>query len=290
MNRLDAPIFDDSQAILDLASNRKLASYPELQPAVPAIQNGYQNYLLACGDVSQINPVALTARQSTFLKDHYKKPPASLTHIKQIRDETGHKVCPMCGSFHSGTLDHVLPRATYPAFSIFSLNLVPACICNSKRRASVIGSNQGERVLHPYFDDCLAERLIAARFDDLGPVPRVSLKILLAPNHGQYAAVKFHCEEVLKKTYMSRYLADRWSKFCRRPSAVVDALASPIRDLANLRVTFLAKREGFDALHEGKNNWDSVFMTGLLDHHVLEWIMHQMSRPGYLPGEPLTGI
>jgi len=36
---------------------------------------------------------------------------------------------------------------------------VPACKCNSKRSTLLIGPNPGERILHPYYDDVLGERL-----------------------------------------------------------------------------------------------------------------------------------
>lgn len=71
--------------------------------------------------------------------------------------------CPMCGSLHSGTLDHIFPQSDYPEFAVFSRNLVPACKCNSKRQNDLLGDGQGERILHPYYDVCLGERLLSAR-------------------------------------------------------------------------------------------------------------------------------
>jgi len=50
-------------------------------------------------------------------------------------------------------------KTDFPAFAIFGRNLVPACKCNSKRSTLLIGPNPGERILHPYYDDVLGERL-----------------------------------------------------------------------------------------------------------------------------------
>src|SRR5689334_6816854 len=38
-----------------------------------------------------------------------------------------HSLCPFCGTREVKTLDHVLPRAHYPVFSVAPLNLVAAC-------------------------------------------------------------------------------------------------------------------------------------------------------------------
>lgn len=60
--------------------------------------------------------------------------------------------CPFCGFGHVSTLDHFLPKARYPLFSVLPTNLVPACTdCNRGKGAEVLdGQNQ---IPHPYFED-----------------------------------------------------------------------------------------------------------------------------------------
>jgi 5-methylcytosine-specific restriction endonuclease McrA len=59
--------------------------------------------------------------------------------------------CPYCGFGQASTLDHFLPKARYPAFSVLSFNLVPSCSdCNyGKGFAELTQENQ---MLHPYFE------------------------------------------------------------------------------------------------------------------------------------------
>jgi hypothetical protein len=59
--------------------------------------------------------------------------------------------CPYCGLSQVATLDHVLSKARYPAFSTLPDNLVPTCgECNhSKGGAVATVENMG---LHPYFE------------------------------------------------------------------------------------------------------------------------------------------
>ena len=62
------------------------------------------------------------------------------------------KLCPQCGFGHVKTLDHYLPKAKYPLYSVLPQNLVPACRdCNTGKLASN-ATAAGEQPLHPYFD------------------------------------------------------------------------------------------------------------------------------------------
>ena len=61
--------------------------------------------------------------------------------------------CPFCGGIGQvSTLDHYLPKAHFPIYSIYPANLVPCCSdCNKAKGNSVI-TRQDDQVLHPYFD------------------------------------------------------------------------------------------------------------------------------------------
>lgn len=96
--------------------------------------------------------------------------------------------CPYCGIKGSMTVDHYLPRSReeFPHFSVLSANLVPACgDCQGHkltyyapamgrvvRKRRQVGSTEllrpyrfrtsERRILHPYFDRFLAERVLIA--------------------------------------------------------------------------------------------------------------------------------
>lgn len=60
-------------------------------------------------------------------------------------------LCPLCGISIVTTVDHYLPKARYPIFSIYTKNLVPACdTCNKGKGSSVYKSKESQP-LHPYF-------------------------------------------------------------------------------------------------------------------------------------------
>ncbi len=289
MNRLDPPNFFDDEAALDaLSLNRRLKCYPQLQAHVVAIKAGYQQYVAANGNATVVNNVPLPATIQGHLKALYASPPADIAYIDQIRDESDANCCPMCGSFHSGTLDHLLPKTDYAAFAIFGRNLVPACKCNSKRTALLVGPNPGERILHPYYDDILRERLFVARFDDPGPVPRITLRLLLDADDPNIVAVRFHMANVVERTSILRHIRTSWTNLLRRPSLTAAELRNAPASLQELRDILSYELDRQDDTHGSRNNWLSVFISGLLDDHVLHWLFAAFHRPGWRVDGPLV--
>lgn len=287
MNKLQIPNVNDSGAFTSLANNPKLGSFPQLQPLVGTVQASYAQYMAVNGDPALVVNPPISDASAEFLKGHYKDPPGDLAYIKEIRDSTEHLVCPMCGSSHRGTLDHYLPKKHYPIFSVFSKNLVPACKCNSKRGDKLFGPGPGERVLHPYFDGCLSTRLVRAQFDDLGDVPKVSLALTITKAHPNYPAVDFHVRWIVQRSAICKWLADRWSTLYRRPSLVIRAFEENFQTQAEVQALLVKELSALDEEHNGKNNWHSVFVSGLLDPPVLAWLAARLSMPGRIPNDPL---
>jgi hypothetical protein len=70
-----------------------------------------------------------------------------------IREAPLHARCPLCGNGTVWTLDHHLPKTSFPALAVAPLNLIPACMeCNTFKLAA-IPQNAEDETLHPYFDD-----------------------------------------------------------------------------------------------------------------------------------------
>jgi len=62
--------------------------------------------------------------------------------------------CPFCGDIgHSRNLDHFLPLAHYPQFSVMPINLIPACRdCNMGEKGDDFAIQAADQILHPYLD------------------------------------------------------------------------------------------------------------------------------------------
>ncbi|MFE3576858.1 HNH endonuclease [Lysinibacillus sp. NPDC059133] len=60
--------------------------------------------------------------------------------------------CPFCGYGKSTTLDHFLPKSSFPIYAVTPINLVPCCKdCNTTKLAKT--TDEELLFLHPYFDN-----------------------------------------------------------------------------------------------------------------------------------------
>lgn len=62
--------------------------------------------------------------------------------------------CPYCGGIGTPkNVDHYLPKAHFPQFSVLPLNLVPSCRdCNMDGKGHAYATSAGEQIIHPYLD------------------------------------------------------------------------------------------------------------------------------------------
>ena len=170
-------------------------------------------------------------------------------------------------------VEHLFPKAKYPEFSTFSLNLVPACSdCNTHKINEVVDAVSNGRILHPYYDEILKKRLVISAFSSLGEVPIITLSANLPITDNNYASVKFHIQNVLMKTSLSMFLEKKWSKLYNHPSMALSEWDEYKTGNKSLKEAIIKQLSFYDGEHESLNNWHSVFMSGLLDESVLNWL------------------
>jgi len=63
-----------------------------------------------------------------------------------------HNICALCGIAPANSLDHYLPKARYPIFSVSPRNLVPACVPCNTTKGDPSYSSESELHLYPYND------------------------------------------------------------------------------------------------------------------------------------------
>ncbi|MCT4625692.1 hypothetical protein [Halodesulfovibrio sp.] len=280
MNKLPRPSVDDKKLIEDLANNTRLTrtTYPHLKEKLKEVIEQYQFYEDQCGNALQISNHIIPDQLKNGLIKHYNSPPKSLTFIDNLRKSSPDS-CPMCGSFHSSTLDHLLPKENYPLWSIYSKNLVPACQCNSKRGETLLGNRtKGERVLHPYFDECLSLRIITCEITSNDQYKTVEIKLKVLPiAHENQNAFEFHLKEIVCKSGLVEWLKNKWGKLYRKPSAYFHGIKGKQFDNVENFKTFINDyREWTDENHGGKNNWDSILITGILSSDdIIEWLFNR---------------
>ncbi|WP_305786492.1 HNH endonuclease [Symbioplanes lichenis] len=77
--------------------------------------------------------------------------------------------CPLCGHRDVSTLDHQLPKSSYPLLAVVPDNLVPACADCNKNKSAAVATTDDAQTLHPYFDDAGAGQWLFATVNRATP-------------------------------------------------------------------------------------------------------------------------
>lgn len=104
------------------------------------------------------DPVVInTLRKSELVKVYEQYFRASKKPARKIYDailNAAQDKCPFCGGIGTPrNLDHFLPKAHYPQFSVLPNNLVPSCRdCNMDGKAQNFATSAEEQLIQPYSD------------------------------------------------------------------------------------------------------------------------------------------
>jgi hypothetical protein len=109
--------------------------------------------------------------------------------------------CPLCGIGTVSTLDHFLPKMSFPVYSVTPNNLVPACTWCQTEKSEYYSATDGEQLLHPYFDDLDAEAWLASHVISSTPA---AFRFFASPPNGWSAAMKARVTVHLKKLKLLR--------------------------------------------------------------------------------------
>jgi hypothetical protein len=209
------------------------------------------------------DPIVLNALRRSELTKLYTeylvpKSKPGRVHYDRLKVTSNGK-CPLCGDLGQvRTLDHYLPKANFPLYSIVPANLIPCCRdCNSEKLAG-FASVANRQTLHPYFDNnrFFTERWLSAR---VVPGTPPVLEYSVTPPAGWSAAdrgrVVAHFEEYdLAKRFSIEAGADLPETIQMRITE--SALLSPAEFSVQLR-------EKSDELPLSINHWRRVMFAAL---------------------------
>ena len=111
--------------------------------------------------VHNLHPHGFVTHEKDHLKNLYK---SSCNIAKKIRQHHNsftkkeksvyHNKCPYCTLSEPNTIEHILPRDTYPEYAVHLYNLIPCCSkCNSHKGSAVCDSNGLPHTINFYYHD-----------------------------------------------------------------------------------------------------------------------------------------
>jgi hypothetical protein len=284
MKKLPLPEAADDDVLQAIADRHPVADCPHLATDLATVKQRYLDYHSAAGNALAANapqPITMPGLLQAALKNRYSTFSEDRKYISAIRD-TSINICPMCGAPAIGTVDHVFPREHFAELAIFSKNLVPACFnCNTHRSSNYKGAGPDERVLHPYYDVRMDERLVRANISPVGTdfgkpvidvVPNIPQTDLL------YAAVTFHLKTVIRPAGIVNRLCVMWACLQRDQNGILILQGTDFSDMQFDQEVHAALARA-DAEFSCRNNWKSILLAGLHANNPAKlWLAQKIRR------------
>ena len=176
---------------------------------------------------------------------------------------TINNTCQYCTLNSVNTLDHFIPKQSFPEFSINPLNLFPCCSeCNSKKSNLWLDSNHHHLFLNLYLDELPNKRYLMANFDFQNDIPMVTFSL------GNTEKIDNSTYEIIE-SHFSRL--DLLRRMRERSNEEITNIINTIRGYYNLNSdidtikSVITKIEEDNKEAYGYNYWKSVLILSIIE-------------------------
>lgn len=278
VTRLDRPIVNDDVYLDAVVAERADGiNHGHFQRLQPYWKQRVNDYIASQGNPEQVAPWPGIEVHKVKLQSLYLNRQEGSTQKPVIDTLADHNLqyCPACGEDgRPNTLDHHLPKDSYPEFSITPSNLFPMCdICQRKKGTATVDEAGLRYFIHPYFDDFASQQVIAIEI--LPPFHQPTIEVRahggLAPDDFALASRHLAKLEIPQRFY--RYFRQEYGRLLR---LVEDLRATAAPVPAALGVFHVHARR------KAINSWDHVWYSGVLANEpLLHYLAHE-ELPPYL--------
>jgi len=234
-----------------------------------AYRNGwelrYEEYIRNHGNPKRISisSTHITNNKTKFI-NLYSSPRGTIeSDIIDVLEEHELSHCPFCSSLGvPDTLDHFLPKDTYPEYAIFSHNLIPCCdSCNRAKSTKVL--KNGKRIfLHPYYD--MAEDMEIYNLV-IKPAYENAPDFELVVNNGlknKYKKIaKRHLKELKIEERFRKYFKSQYRRLIKNVKQNKQTSNTDLLTLLNIFLT--------NSLNVDINYWDTLFYKSVINNQEL---------------------
>ncbi|MEO9779149.1 MAG: hypothetical protein ABJH07_00045 [Sedimentitalea sp.] len=127
------------------------------------------------------------------------------------------------------------------------------------------------RVLHPYYDDFLANPLIFLSFDPNEAPPVFLINYLINQEDPDFANVEFHINNIVRRTNFLTYIGKRWEKLKVQPDSVLPH-HTDYRSTSDEFHAYLLELSDAKSADEGANAWEAIFLRSISSRVVADWL------------------
>lgn len=259
MYQLRLPVRDENetyQAIIDSWRSQEVRT--TLLAATQSVKSQYALYMSERAIPSKIRSLDVSKELSDLLVANYDQLSAGRSnfHLRsELLSNAAASRCPMCDQGQVATLDHYLPKAHYPEFSVMLHNLVPVCHrCNNLKRDIV--EEAGGRFLHSYFEQPPLAQLLVADISVESTV-EVSYRLLdRTPASDAEANFRFQFQKLRLAEY---FQAEAVSELSDRAGSL--ELYFGDEEDSQAVQDYLSREANSNILRHGLNHWKSALFS-----------------------------
>jgi 5-methylcytosine-specific restriction endonuclease McrA len=255
---VDPPRRDYPADFWSVSENRHGRASQLLTAASRNVFRAYGRYVARSADASRVLPLRAVESAREALRSNYPVLRDGVMYGELLRVSEGR--CPMCGFGEASTLDHYLPLNRYPEFSVFAMNLVPACARCNQLKGELVGKRPEAQFLHAFFDEIPLIAVLVCRVDVQPRTVLVKYRIrqnsrvqadVLARMHYQFGRLQL--ADRFERQALNE-LGDRIAAFeqCVAPGANYGGLRDRLRAEARAFRTML-----------GPNHWKTALYLSL---------------------------
>lgn len=138
-----------------------------LRPLVNNVSRTARAYDRRLPNVHLLKPLAVTQAERDALIDGYEGRTVAikrrLAAMVESLPAANADLCPYCSLDQNPDLDHFLPKARFPEFSLHARNLIPICTPCNRKKLNAVKTQNGDRVLlNPAFEPTIDLPILAA--------------------------------------------------------------------------------------------------------------------------------
>ena len=214
----------------------------------------------------EITSLAFSEEEKESLINLYQYRSAIIQKIKgailDSQEITINNTCQYCTLSEVSTLDHIIPKKSFPEFSVNPLNLFPCCAkCNSKKSNLWI-KNDKHLFLNLYLDELPNKKYLIADFDFKDNIPMVTFSLGNPENidNRTYEIIESH----FSRLDLLRRMRERSNE---KITDIINAIKGNYKlnsDIDSVKSAIRETEENNKKVY-GYNHWKSVLILSIIE-------------------------
>jgi len=235
------------------------------------IENQFDNHSKKSlkNKLEDISALSLQEKEKLALLKLYNPRNRKIIDVKNsVTTTSGNRInnlCQYCTINTVGPMDHIMPKASFPEFSVHSSNLLPCCAeCNSRKSSAwLLGGNR--KFLNLYLDDLPENQYLFVNF--VNPEGVIEINYFLENKNG----IEDRFFDLIVSHYEKLNLLER---FKHSSHSVVSEIKDLVMSLTNnnLEIEEIIATITEVALKEkgrfGQNYWKSILKISLVQNEI----------------------